>query len=225
MALELELEGEHVRLIRAVERAIEARTMDTGVPIYTAPADARRSDLERIDRERNAYLQKVAAIRQQSVAQSMAQGYVLTQYFYNQLGAFEHGPTSLKESIGEMVYGMDVDRERHKDQQIAFLPNGSHDVLRRATQLGPFIREEILRQLKQYGEPIVTQEPTRYNIDGRPAFITLASVPRPATSGNVARTTYAAKACVLGSIPARGRAPRSRPWRGCARWRRAGCRG
>jgi tetratricopeptide (TPR) repeat protein len=28
---------------------------------------------------------------------------------------------------------MDVDRERHKDQQISFLPEGSHDVLRRAT--------------------------------------------------------------------------------------------
>jgi tetratricopeptide (TPR) repeat protein len=35
--------------------------------------------------------------------------------------------------MGQMVYGMDVDRERHKDQQIAFLPESSHDVLRRAT--------------------------------------------------------------------------------------------
>jgi citrate synthase len=33
MALELELEGEHVRLIRAVERAIEARTEDFGRPL------------------------------------------------------------------------------------------------------------------------------------------------------------------------------------------------
>jgi len=40
---------------------------------------------------------------------------------------------SLKENMGQMVYGMDVDRERHKDQQIAFLPETSHDVLRRAT--------------------------------------------------------------------------------------------
>ena len=35
--------------------------------------------------------------------------------------------------MGQMVYGMDVERERHKDQQIVFLPEGSHDVLRRAT--------------------------------------------------------------------------------------------
>jgi hypothetical protein len=85
------------------------------------------------------------------------------------------------------------------------------DVLHSATQLGPFIREQILRQLKQYGEPAITQEPTRYNIDGRPAAITLASVPVPATSGKVARTTYAAKACVLGSIPVKARKKDSKP--------------
>jgi hypothetical protein len=84
------------------------------------------------------------------------------------------------------------------------------DVLNRATQLGPFIREQILRQLKQYGEPTITQEPTRYNIDGRPAAITLASVPMPATSGKVARTTYAAKACVLSSLPVKARKKNSK---------------
>src|SRR5580700_1740384 len=67
------------------------------------------------------------------------------------------------------------------------------DFLRRGTQLGPFIREEILHQLKRYGEPSITQEPTRYNIDGRPAAIILASVPMPETSGKAARKTYAAK--------------------------------
>jgi hypothetical protein len=79
------------------------------------------------------------------------------------------------------------------------------DVLHLATQLGPFIREQILRQLKQYGEPTITREPTRYNIDGRPAAIILASVPMPAASGMVARSTYAAKACVLNSLPVKSR--------------------
>ena len=84
-------------------------------------------------------------------------------------------------------------------------------LLHRGAQLGPFIREEILRQLKQYGEPSVTQEPTRYNIDGRPAAIILASVPMPETSGKVARTTYAAKACALASIPVKARNKDSKP--------------
>jgi hypothetical protein len=68
--------------------------------------------------------------------------------------------------------------------------------------LGPFVREQILRQLKQYGEPTITQEPTAYLIDGHPAAIVLASVPMPATAENkIPRTTYAAKACFLGNVP------------------------
>ena len=85
------------------------------------------------------------------------------------------------------------------------------DFLRRGTQLGPFIREEILHQLKRYGEPSITQEPTRYNIDGRPAAIILASVPMPETSGKAARKTYAAKACALASIPVKARNKDSKP--------------
>jgi tetratricopeptide (TPR) repeat protein len=63
----------------------------------------------------------------------MRQGWVLVDYFYNEITSMEKDGISLKENMGQMVYGMDVDRERHKDQQIAFLPTGSHDVLRRAT--------------------------------------------------------------------------------------------
>ena len=85
------------------------------------------------------------------------------------------------------------------------------DLLGRGTKLGPFIREEILHRLKQYGEPSITQEPTRYNIDGRPAAIILASVPMPETSGKAARTTYAAKACTLASIPVKARNRDSKP--------------
>ncbi len=39
-------------------------------------------------------------------------------YLYDKLGQMEKDGVSLKEDIGEMVYGMDVDRERHIAQQI-----------------------------------------------------------------------------------------------------------
>jgi hypothetical protein len=94
---------------------------------------------------------------------------------------------------------------------LSTIDNTCPDVLRRATQLGFFIREDILRQLKQYGEPSITQEPTHYIIDGRPAAIILASVPMRAISGKVARTTYAAKACALAGIPAKARKKDSKP--------------
>jgi hypothetical protein len=88
---------------------------------------------------------------------------------------------------------------------LSTVDNTCPNVLRSATQLGPFIREKILNQLKQYGQPSINQEPTSYTIDGRAAAVTLASVVMPATSGKVARTIYAVKACVLGSIPAKKR--------------------
>ncbi|HEY3619763.1 MAG TPA: hypothetical protein VGK96_23390, partial [Candidatus Sulfotelmatobacter sp.] len=49
------------------------------------------------------------------------------------------------------------------------------------------------------------QEPTSYTIDGHAAAVTLASVIMPVTSGKVARTIYAVKACMLGNIPAKRR--------------------
>lgn len=80
------------------------------------------------------------------------------------------------------------------------------NILRGATQqLGSFTREQVLRQLQQYGTPQVTQDPTRYFIDGHPAAITIASVqhPAPTAANNVLppKVTYAAKACVLGNAP------------------------
>jgi hypothetical protein len=89
---------------------------------------------------------------------------------------------------------------------LSTIDNTCPNVLRGATLLGPFIREQVLRQLKQYGEPTITQEPTNYTINGHPAAIVLASVPMPPTLENkLPRNTYAAKACVLGNIPVKPR--------------------
>ncbi len=84
---------------------------------------------------------------------------------------------------------------------LSTIDNTCPNVLRGATLLGPFVREQILRQLKQYGEPTVTQEPTAYLIDGHPAAIVLASVPMPPAEGKIPTTTYAAKTCFLGNVP------------------------
>jgi hypothetical protein len=83
--------------------------------------------------------------------------------------------------------------------------NTCPDVLSSATQLGPFIRERILNQLKQYGQPGIIREPISYTIDGHAAAITLASVTMPATSAKVARTIYGVKACALGTISTKER--------------------
>jgi tetratricopeptide (TPR) repeat protein len=122
-------------LTECLIKAIETQTMDVGIPKPQKPGPAvkARADLERYDAEMSAYDHEAEAVRRKAVDLAMRQGWVLVDYFYAQIGTMEKDAISLKDNMGQMVYGMDVDRERHKDQQIAFLPEGSHDVLRRAT--------------------------------------------------------------------------------------------
>jgi tetratricopeptide (TPR) repeat protein len=122
-------------LTECLIKAIETHTMDVGLikPKRPGPEVKARLDLERYDAELNTYERQSEVVRRKAVDLAMRQGWVLVDYFYNQIGAMEKEGISLKEDMGQMVYGMDVERERHKDQQIAFLPEGSHDVVRRAT--------------------------------------------------------------------------------------------
>jgi hypothetical protein len=122
-------------LTECLIKAIETHTMDVGIPKPQKPGPAvkARADLERYDADMSAYDHQAEAVRRKAVDLAMRQGWVLVDYFYGQIGTMEKDGISLKENMGQMVYGMDVDRERHKDQQIAFLPESSHDVLRRAT--------------------------------------------------------------------------------------------
>ena len=119
--------------IECLIKAIEARTMDTGVPEYKIPAGTDRSELPRYEHERQVYQQKVDAVRIATVRHDMTQGFVLTQYFYEQLLQFEKDPASLRDNIGEMVYSMDVDQQTHRARQIEFDKEADGDVLGRST--------------------------------------------------------------------------------------------
>jgi tetratricopeptide (TPR) repeat protein len=113
-------------------KAIEARTMDTGIPEYRIPAGVDRSQLPRYEHERQLYQEKVDAAKWAAVEHDMAQGYVLTQYFYEQMIQFEKDPASLRDTIGEMVYSMDVDQQVHRARQIVFDTVADEDVLQRS---------------------------------------------------------------------------------------------
>ena len=85
--------------------------------------------MPRYEHERELYQQKVDAVKLAAVAHDMRQGYVLTQYFYEQLLQFEKDPASLKDTIGEMVYSMDVDQQVHRARQTEFDKEADEDVL------------------------------------------------------------------------------------------------
>jgi hypothetical protein len=118
--------------IECLIKAIEARTMDTGIAPYKIPAGVERSDLPKYERERQATQQKMEAVRVATVHHDMTQGFVLTQYFYEQMIQFEKDPASLRDSIGEMVYSIDVDQQVHRARQLDFDKQADEDVLERS---------------------------------------------------------------------------------------------
>lgn len=118
--------------IECLIKAIEARTMDTGVSDYKMPPGVPRSDMPKYENERQAVERKKEAVRVTTVRHDMTQGFVLTQYFYEQLLQFEKDPASLKDSIGEMVYSMDVDQQVHRARQTQFDQQADEDVLERS---------------------------------------------------------------------------------------------
>ena len=113
-------------LTECLIKAVEAQMMDVGFPRPEKQDTFRdRSDQDHYDAEVTAYERKAEAVRRRAVDLDMRQGWVLVEYFYNQLGALDKAGSSLKDNIGPMVYGMDIEHERQREQQIAFLPQGS----------------------------------------------------------------------------------------------------
>jgi hypothetical protein len=114
-------------------KAIEARTMYVGFSPPVKPTGAKvRADEQKYTEELTAYDRQAEVVRRQQVALDMRQGWVLVEYFYQEFQKFEHQPAGLGESMGEMVYGMDVDRVKHSAEQITFLPQGSTEFATRA---------------------------------------------------------------------------------------------
>ena len=147
--LEFEFKSDIVALvIECMIRAIEARTMSTGIPDVRVPTNLPHSETEQYERARAAAQQRQEAVRQQLVNHDMTQGYVLAQYFYNQLKGFEKNPESLNEAIGPMVYGMDMSVETHRAQQITFDAHGEGDIMRRTPQGPAQPRELDLAEMK-----------------------------------------------------------------------------
>ncbi len=88
--------------------------------------------MPRYEHERQLVQQKMEAVRLAAMRHDMTQGFVLTQYFYEQLINFEKDPASLRDTIGEMVYSMDVDQQVHRARQIEFDKEADGDVLMRS---------------------------------------------------------------------------------------------
>lgn len=145
-------------LTECLLKAIEARTMDTGVSQPKRPTDTNRQRLETdgYDAAMSLYERQSEAVQRRAVDLDMRQGWVLTDYFYRQLIVMEKDGISLKDNIGQMVYGMDVDRERRADQNIAFLPVATHDVISRSRPQPTGLQLAELKMMQ--GDPTTAEQ-------------------------------------------------------------------
>lgn len=131
--LEFQYKADIVALLaECLIRAIEARTFDAGLTRPPKPrAGHTRSEDEAYTEAMIAYDKQLDLERRKLMEADMRQGWTLTEYFYGKLQLMEHEGDGLRDEIGPMIYGMDVERERHHDEQIVFAKEGTgSDVLR-----------------------------------------------------------------------------------------------
>ena len=118
-------------------KAIEARmyTMP-GVPEPARPKSTHtRAEDELYTAQKAAYDRQTDLQRDKLVSVDESQGWVLTGYFYQALTAMSHNGDGLRDEIAPMIYGMDVDRERHHAEQVVFTQGSSSvDPLRPSRQ-------------------------------------------------------------------------------------------
>jgi tetratricopeptide (TPR) repeat protein len=120
-------------ITECIIKAIEAQTMDVGVPKPQRPTRVRqRTDMAEYEASLTAWEREAEVVRRKQVDLDIHQGYVLSGYFFEKIGQMEKDGVSLREDIAEMVYGMDVERQRHAAEQVQFLPEGSNDFVKRA---------------------------------------------------------------------------------------------
>jgi tetratricopeptide (TPR) repeat protein len=112
-------------------KAIEAHLLVIDEPAPVKLKGTRsRVEMEQYDAQKAAYDSKTAVARDALVTLDERQGWVLTQYFYDGLTAMGNNGDGLREEIAPMIYGMDLDRQRHHAEQILFLKDAPTDPLR-----------------------------------------------------------------------------------------------
>jgi hypothetical protein len=67
--------------------------------------------------------------RQAYVEHAMAEGFVLTRYFYEALAKFEKESTGMKDAYGDLLHGIDVERERKRARQVTFAAEATPEVV------------------------------------------------------------------------------------------------
>jgi tetratricopeptide (TPR) repeat protein len=140
-------------VIECLIRAIEARS----------PSDSKMPD----------------KARQELVHQDQAEGFVLTEYFYQQLRDFEKGPTGLQDAFPDWLHNMDVQQEKKRASEISFATHSEPEVMqasKRASQKKIDLAERALASGNPAEAGKLAQDSLQANEDPARAYFVLAKV-------------------------------------------------
>jgi len=138
-------------VIESLIRAIEART----------PSDPKLPEKDRLA----------------MVSRAEAEGFVLTGYFYDELKAFEHGTTGVKDAFPDWLHDVDVDKIKKQASEIKFASSATPDVVQ-ATNKAPESKIDAAEKALASGNPAgaaqLAQEALAANEDPARCYFVLA---------------------------------------------------
>lgn len=114
--------------------------------------------------------------RQKAVDDSVAQGFILTRYFYEALVPFEKGPIGLRNAYLEMVQGIDVRKESRRASEVQFAGNAAPELLHLSRPSEGHVLQDAEKRLSA-GDPETAQKLAQQALDehsedsGRALFI------------------------------------------------------
>lgn len=78
---------------------------------------------------RSTPVEKGHDMREEEVHKAESEGFILTQYFYDRLVAFEKGDQGLDQAYADWLHFLDVDHERHHARSITFASQAAPEVM------------------------------------------------------------------------------------------------
>ena len=116
-------------LTECLIKAIEAHLYHLPDAPPVKPAGKIRADMDRYDAAKLVFDRETAAAQHVVAIRDERAGWVLTGYFYQALSTMEHTGDGLRDEIAPMIYGMDVEGERKRASEIAFVAENNRDPL------------------------------------------------------------------------------------------------
>jgi tetratricopeptide (TPR) repeat protein len=113
--------------------------------------------------------------RNQDVDKAVAEGYILTRYFYDALAKFEKDPVGLRDAYPDLLYGIDVGREMKRANETQFATKASPEVLAASRPQQALLR--LAEQKLSISDPAAAQKLAQQALDekredsGRALFI------------------------------------------------------